>query len=202
MNEYNRSNGCGSGNRSKPDCIDSPVQKDSEQAVIEKDHSPISSMAWGYKGKRLSPSLTPLHPPPPVPPTKTSPNTQIRPPLQPRPSTQDLTLRLRTLLDSVISILKSPSPNPRIHSLHAFYDRIVDLLSSTSSSSSINSHDTRSLDSEMVETLEMEWWNSEIVAAWFGPTRAIRERGVVRTGGEAVGVHVKADMVYVGLHDE
>ena len=54
----------------------------------------------------------------------------------------------------------------------------------------------------MVELLEMEWWNSEIVAAWFGPTRAFRERGLARTGGPAGGVYVKADMVYVGLHDE
>jgi len=159
-------------------------------------------MAWGYKGKKLSPSLTPHHPPPPVPPTRTSPTIQIRPPLQPRPSTQDLILRLRILLDSVISILKSPTPNPRIHSLHAFYDRIVDLLSSTSSSSSSNGNGTRSLDPETVERLEMEWWNSEIVAAWFGPTRAFRERGLVRPCGETGGVHIKADMVYVGLHDE
>lgn len=53
----------------------------------------------------------------------------------------------------------------------------------------------------MVEVLEMEWWNSEIVAAWFGPTRAFRERGMVKAD-EAGGVNVKADMVYVGLHDE
>jgi hypothetical protein len=105
-------------------------------------------------------------------------------------------------LDSVISILKSPSPNPRIHSLHAFYDRIVDLLSTTGSSSSIDTHDVTELDPEMVEVLEMEWWNSEIVAAWFGPTRAFRERGSPRAGGPAGGAVVKADMVYVGLHDE
>ena len=54
----------------------------------------------------------------------------------------------------------------------------------------------------MVEVLEMEWWNSEIVAAWFGPTRAFRERGLASTGGPAGKIDVKADMVYVGLHDE
>ena len=48
----------------------------------------------------------------------------------------------------------------------------------------------------------MEWWNSEIVAAWFGPTRVLRERGLVRADDTARGVNVKADMVYVGLHDE
>jgi len=196
MSENNWSNGCGSGNRSKVNFINSPLNENQE-----KEHSPICSMAWRYKGKTLSPSLTPVNPP--VPPPRTSlPNPNSRPPLRPRPSTQDLIIRLRTLLDSVISILKSPSPNPRIHSLHAFYDRIVDLLSTTSSSSSFNTHNVTTLDAEMVEVLEMEWWNSEIVAAWFGPTRAFRERGSPRAGGPAGGAVVKADMVYVGLHDE
>jgi hypothetical protein len=198
MNDNNWSNGCGSGNRSKVNFINSPPIK---QSGDDKDHSPICSMAWRYKGKTLSPSLTPLNPL--VPPPRISPNnTNIGPPLQPRPSTQDLIIRLRTLLDSVISILKSPSPNPRIHSLHAFYDRIVDLLSTTQSSSSFEIHNAATLDPEMVEVLEMEWWNSEIVAAWFGPTRAFRERGSPRAGGPASGPVVKADMVYVGLHDE
>ena len=199
MSEVNWSNGSGSGNRSKVNFVNSALIQESVQ---DKTHSPISSMVSKYKGQTLSTTLTPLRSTPPPP--RTAPvNTDIRPPLQPRPSTQDLIIRLRTLLDSVISILRSTSPNPRIHSLHAFYDRIVDLLSTTSSSSSsINTRAVATLDPEMVEVLEMEWWNSEIVAAWFGPTRAFRERGLARTGGPAGGVYVKADMVYVGLHDE
>jgi len=199
MSELNWSNGCGSGNRSKVNFINPPLIQESVQ---DKTHSPICSMASKYKGKTLSASLTPLNSAPPPP--RTSPNnTNIRPPLQPRPSTQDLIIRLRTLLDSVISILRSSSPDSRIHSLHAFYDRIVDLLSTTSSSSSsMNTRAVATLHPEMVEVLEMEWWNSEIVAAWFGPTRAFRERGLARTEGPAGGVYVKADMVYVGLHDE
>ena len=66
----------------------------------------------------------------------------------------------------------------------------------------MNTHAVATLDPELVEVLEMEWWNSEIVAAWFGPTRAFRERGLARPGGLAGRVDVKADMVYVGLHDE
>jgi len=66
----------------------------------------------------------------------------------------------------------------------------------------MNTRAVATLHPEMVEVLEMEWWNSEIVAAWFGPTRAFRERGLARTEGPAGGVYVKADMVYVGLHDE
>jgi hypothetical protein len=51
--------------------------------------------------------------------------------------------------------------------------------------------------------MEMEWWNSEIVAAWYGPTRAFKERvGKRRDGEQGQRVTVKADMMYVGLHDE
>jgi len=196
MNANEWSSGCGVGHRSDCDSVESvrPIKPVKDT----KDHSPNSSMACKYKGKTLSPSLTPLN----LPPHQLSPK-HTRPPLRPQPSIQDLIIRLETLLDSVISILRSPSPNPRIYSLHAFYDRIVDLLSyASTSSTSSTAGTTLALNPEMVERLEMEWWNSEIVAAWFGPTRALRERGLVRVDDSPKGVNVKADMVYVGLHDE
>jgi len=196
MNLNERSSGCGSGFRRQSGSVGSitPI----EPVKDTKHHSSVCSMTCKYKGKTLSPSLTPLN----LPPHQLSPK-HTRPLLRPRPSIQDLIIRLETLLDSVISILRSPSPNPRIYSLHAFYDRIVDLLSyASTSSTSSTAGTTLALNPEMVERLEMEWWNSEIVAAWFGPIRALRERGLVRADDTARGVKVKADMVYVGLHDE
>jgi hypothetical protein len=117
-------------------------------------------------------------------------------------------------LNSVISILKSQKPIHN-HSLHGFYDKIVSLLSTSSSSSSSSSDPSRTdLTIGVVEELEREWWSSEIVAAWYGPTRALRERGLVGRGcenelelgdeqGEGEGeMKVKRDIMYVGLHDE
>jgi len=152
---------------------------------VKREANPVPPPTSRYEGRTLSPSLTPLEPPFP-PPAETA-----RPPLHPRPSNQNLLTRLRTLLDSVISILNSLPPNPRTHSLHIFYHRLLDLL-----------HSNLHLKEEVVECMEREWWGSEIVAAWYGPTRALRERGGLAVGAGMGGVRVKTDMMYVGLHDE
>jgi hypothetical protein len=163
-----------------------------QQAQMMKDAKdslpPPRNSTGRYEGRTLSPSLNPLEPP--CPPPQTTPHPQVHP----GPANENLLTRLKILLDSVISILNSKSlpPNPRTHSLHIFYHRLVDLL-----------HSPSPLDEGVVDDLEREWWGSEIVAAWYGPTRALRERGgLVAGGGGAGGVRVKADMMYVGLHDE
>lgn len=150
---------------------------------------------------------------------------------------QHLIHRLRILLDEIISVLRSyaatlnPSA-PRVQSLHAFYDRVYDLLHPTSSDlfcvvdtddsdSDSNSDSTgterrrrsrrREVLASDVERLEREWWTSEVVAAWYGPSR-IHHTPVVAAGRNgAVGAEANArdrevvlrrDASYVGLYDE
>lgn len=106
------------------------------------------------------------------------------PPRSRTPSPESLTHRLHVLLDEVISVIRSYSTalNPsarRVQALHSFYDRIYDLLHPPSpdlfaagvDSTGIASR--RGLTAEHVERLEREWWESEVVAAWYGPVPAL-----------------------------
>ena len=111
--------------------------------------------------------------------------------------TQALILRLHTLLDEVLKVLRSYTStlNPstrRVQVLYAFYDRVYDLLhppspdlysskplTSTSAMVQAGSSSTiakrkgdgkRGLTACDVDILEREWWDSEVVAAWYGPS--------------------------------
>jgi hypothetical protein len=55
-----------------------------------------------------------------------------------------------------------------------------------------------------VDSLEREWWSSEVVAAWYGPrpgSRMVGERIKGRRDSER-DVALKRDASFVGLHDE
>lgn len=129
-----------------------------------------------------------------------------------RATTQGFLVRLHTLLAEITSVLRAYAPSiqpqaSRLRWLHSFYDRVIDHLDQ------IQGIDVRNDESgnclrrgdclEAVTWLEGEWRQSEFHAAWYGPTRATRERALAGpTGQGADEVEIKADWKYVGLYDE
>lgn len=115
----------------------------------------------------------------------------------PSPELEDQALiqRLHTILDEVHKVLRTYTStlNPsarRVQVLYAFYDRVYDLIHPPSPDPYSSRSQPRSragiqsnfnadqkggegrgggLSVSHVEELEREWWESEIVAAWYGP---------------------------------
>jgi hypothetical protein len=121
---------------------------------------------------------------------------------------ENLSGRLRCLLDQIQPILRTYAPSVhasalRIHWLQSYYSRVIEVLNQIQSRNGYGSGlALRDYPTE-VTYLEKEWAGSEVVAAWFGPTRALRERVLARPAEEiASGVEMKEDWKYVGLYDE
>lgn len=168
----------------EPHRVDSAMFEHSMASAVScvgpaRNAAVIEDNAIYMSGQRpSSSSRSPRSPRPTTPPPGTH--------APPSPTREQLTHRLHVLLDEVVSVIRSYSAmlNPsarRVHALHSFYDRIYDLLHPPSPDLFAMDVDAepsggtlgRGMTPSHVERLEREWWESEVVAAWYGPAPAL-----------------------------